>query len=225
MRIYGSVNSYRGCGTSTRLQNLLRGRKASTASYAAKAATSTDLSSLINSNSSTNSTGTSSTIVSETYEKIGTTASDATTHAKKLLDTGKNDLFDEDEGSSDKAVKEIKNLVEDYNSLMEQMQKSGSNTYKAYAKELKAEATTAKSSLVSVGINIKADGTLLIDSDKLKAADLSDLKKIFQGSKSFCAKVSEKCTTINKRAALDKAVSSYTGSTSKTSKTRYNTSV
>lgn len=226
MRIYGSVNSYRGCGSSTRVQNLLRGRKASTASYATKAATSTDLSSLINSNSSTkSSTSTSSTIVSETYENIGTAASDAATHAKKLLDTGKNDLFDEDEGSSDKAVKEIKNLVEDYNSLMEQMQKSGSNTYKAYAKELKAEVTSAKASLVAVGINSKADGTLSIDSDKLKNAELSDLKKIFQGSKSFCAKVSEKLTTVNKRAALDKAISSYTGSASKTSKTRYNTSV
>lgn len=223
MRIYGNINNCRGCGTSTRLQNLMRSRKANTTSYAAKAATSTDLSSLINGNSSTSSsTGISSTIVSETYEKIGTTASDVTTHANKLLDTGKNNLFDEDEGSKDKAVKEIKNFVEDYNSLMEQMQKSGSNTYKAYAKELKAEATTAKLSLAAVGINSKADGTLSIDSDKLKDADLSDLKKLFQGSTSFCAKVNQKCTTVNKRAALDTAISSYTGGTSKT---KYSTRV
>lgn len=223
MRIYGNINNYGVSGTSARLQNLLRSRKTSSTSYSTAAATSTDLASLISSSSSTNSSSSSSsTVVSETYGKIGTAASDTTTHANKLLATGKNNLFDEDESSSEKAVKEIKNFVEDYNSLMTQMQKSGSKTYKAYAKELKEEATSSKSSLEAVGITCNSDGTLSIDSDKLSDADLSDLKKIFQGSSSFCAKVSEKSTTVNKRATLDKAISSYTGSTSKTS---YSTSV
>ena len=216
MRIYSNMNSIRSSGAGARVQNLLRGRRNSSASQVAKATMSTDLSSLIDGNKSTNSsTGTSSTIVSETYEKIGTTAVDVTAHANKLLDTGKNNLFDEDEVSNDKAAKEIKNFVEDYNSLVTDMQKSGSKTYKTYANELKTEVISSKSNLDAVGITCKADGTLSVNSDKLAASKLSDLKKIFQGSKSFCAKVNEKCTTVNKRAALDKAISSFSGSTSK----------
>ncbi|MGE4214736.1 MAG: flagellar filament capping protein FliD [Anaerotignaceae bacterium] len=225
MRIYGNINSYTGrSGTTTRMQSLMRRRKNSGISAATNSATSSvDLSSLLDKSSSTNSSSSdSSTVVSATYEKIGTTASSVTTHANKLLATGKSGLFDEDEESSEKAVKEIKSFVENYNSLMTQMQKSGSKTYKAFAKELKAEATSSKASLEAAGITCKSDGTLSIDSDKLTDTDLSDLKKIFQGSTSFCAKASEKCTTVNKRAALDKAISSYTGSTSKTS---YSTSV
>jgi len=224
MRIYGNINSYRGrSGTTTRLEYSLRRRSGGTSSKKTFATTSTDLSSLLNKSSSTDSsTGTDSTVVSKTYEKIGTAAGDVTTHANKLLDTGKSDLFDEDEKNTDKAVKEIKSLVEDYNSLMTQMQKSGSKTYKAFAKDLKSEAISSKASLEAVGITCKTDGTLSIDSDKLDDAKLSDLKKIFQGSSSFCSKVSEKCSTVTKRAALDKAISSYTGNTSKTS---YNTSV
>lgn len=216
MRIYGNINSFRSSGSGARLQNLFRRRRNSSSYQAANAGISTDLSSLINGNSSTkSSTDTSSNIVSETYEKIGTSAVDVSKHASKLLDTGKNDLFDEDEVSNDKAVKEIKNYVEDYNSLVTQMQKSGSKTYKTYANELKAEVTSAKSNLDAVGITCKADGTLFVNSDKLTNSKISDLKKIFQGSKSFCAKVNEKCTTVNKRAALDKAISSYTGGTSR----------
>lgn len=224
MKIYGNINSYKGRTTNTRLQNLMRRRENSSTSYSASnAAASTNLSSLLNNSSATNaSTTTNATVVSATYEKIGTTASNVTTHVNKLLATGKSDLFDENEESSEKAVKEIKSFIEDYNSLMTQMQKSGSKTYKAYVKELKAEATSSKDSLAEVGVTFKSDGTLSIDRDKLTDADLRDLKKIFQGSTSFCAKVSEKCTTVNKRAALDKAISSFTGSTSKTS---YSTSV
>lgn len=212
MRIYGIINSYKGSGTNTRVQNLMRRRKNSAIHTANNPAMPMDLSTLADkTNSAGSSTG--STAVTAVYDEISTTTNNITSHAKKLLATGKNNLFDDK--NSSKAVKEIKNLVSDYNSLITQMQKSGSKTYEAFVKEFKEVAHSFKAELEGAGITCKADGTLSIDSDKLGSTPLSDLEKLFQSNGNFCAKIDEKTTTVNKRAALDKVISSFSGYTRK----------
>ena len=42
--------------------------------------------------------------------------------------------------------------------------------------------------LREIGITIKGDGTLELDENKLKAADISQVKKLFTGEDGFCQK-------------------------------------
>ena len=49
-----------------------------------------------------------------------------------------------------------------------------------------------------IGITIKGDGTLELDENKLKAADISQVKKLFTGEDGFAKKVSNLSGQIGK---------------------------
>lgn len=215
MRIYGNINNYRSEGMS-RIE-LLR-KKYTGSSSSTKKQSTQGLSSLNKTRASfaaqykKNTTSINTSI----YDEIGTSAKNVNTHTDKLSNTNKGNLFDAKEQDKGKIVNEVKNFVEDYNSLVKQMKKSGSTTYKSLAQDLKSQAVTMESDLSTIGLTCKSDGTLAIDTKKLGNADLKDLKKVFYGEKSFASVITEKCSTIQKRACIDKIVNSSNNSNSST---------
>ena len=52
-------------------------------------------------------------------------------------------------------------------------------------KKLKNYANAENKELREIGITIKGDGTLELDENKLKAADISQVKKLFTGEDGF----------------------------------------
>lgn len=213
MRIYGNINNYRSEGMS-RIE-LLRKKYSGSST---KKQSSQGSSSLNKTRASFAAQYKKSTTATDTsiYDEIGTSAKNVNVHTDKLSNTNKSNLFDAKEPDKGKIVNEVKGFVEDYNSLVKQMKKSGSTTYKSLAQDLKSQAVTMESDLSTIGLTYKSDGTLVIDNKKLENADLKDLKKVFYGEKSFASVTTEKCSTIQKRTCIDKIVNASYNSNSKT---------
>ena len=66
--------------------------------------------------------------------------------------------------------------------------RSGDIVDSNYAKKLKNYANAENKELREIGITIKGDGTLELDEKKLKAADISQVKKLFTGEDGFAKK-------------------------------------
>ena len=66
--------------------------------------------------------------------------------------------------------------------------------------KLKNYANAENKELREIGITIKGDGTLELDENKLKAADISQVKKLFTGEDGFAKKVSNLSGQIGKYA-------------------------
>ena len=83
---------------------------------------------------------------------------------------------------------------------MKRLAQSGDIVDSNYAKKLKNYANAENKELREIGITIKGDGTLELDENKLKAADISQVKKLFTGEDGFAKKVSNLSGQIGKYA-------------------------
>ena len=115
------------------------------------------------------------------YTRMQTAAGQVKSSAEKLLKTGENSIFEQEDTAKAKeqAVEEIKNFVNDYNILMGRLNSSSDNTDTTYRKKLQDIATAGKKELEKVGITIGKNGTLSLDDKKLKEAELADEKSLF----------------------------------------------
>ena len=115
------------------------------------------------------------------YTRMQTAAGQVKSSAEKLLKTGENSIFEQEDTAKAKeqAVEEIKNFVNDYNILMGRLNSSSDATDSTYRKKLQDIAAAGKKELEKVGITIGKNGTLSLDDKKLKEAELSDEKSLF----------------------------------------------
>ena len=138
----------------------------------------------------------------------------------KFLKTDGTSVFDEEDETKlkENVADNIESFVNDYNYLMKRLAQSGDIVDSNYAKKLKNYANAENKELREIGITIKGDGTLELDENKLKAADISQVKKLFTGEDGFAKKVSnlsgqigkyakEKVTELEKSSA--QAISNY----------------
>ncbi len=127
--------------------------------------------------------------LSDTAKKLNSSAS--------AMATGNIDFSDK-EGS----MKSMKSFIEDYNSTIDALQKSGSvdalkqgvnmtNTTKVYAR-----------TLARVGISLGSDNKLTLNEDKYGKAYDTTLKALFSGSYSYAGKIANKASGISRSAAL-----------------------
>jgi hypothetical protein len=148
--------------------------------------------------------------------------------AGKLTATGSKSLFvkkditvtDEKTGEKtttkdydmDSIAKAVKSFVSDYNDLIGSV--SDSDNYSILKKSLMMIQGTASysKSLESVGISIGADNKLTLDEDKLKSADINNIKSLFNGNNSFAYRTSQRAAMIGQETT--KAATSATNYTS-----------
>ncbi len=112
-------------------------------------------------------------------------------YAEKLSDDGKDSLFAKAEASGDTSelVAHITSMVEQYNKTLKDLGSSDSALNKFYGQELKNYASDHSSALQAVGVTRNRDGSLSIQKDALKAADIDSLKAAFGSSSGFSDKV------------------------------------
>ena len=110
-----------------------------------------------------------------------------------------------------KVTAAVQELIDKYNSLVEVMSKTSSSLDEFYKKALKGLPESIKESLEKVGITYNSDGTLEVDSDKLKKADVDSLEKIFGSDSEFMKKLSFVTDRIesNAEANLQSVSSTY----------------
>lgn len=111
-------------------------------------------------------------------------------YADKLTNKDKTSLFAKakESGDTSEIVSNIKGFVSQYNSMMQNLQDSGSRTDNTYMAQLNSIARMNSSELASCGVSRNSDGTLSVDDKKLAAADIDTLQKVWNGSSSFPAR-------------------------------------
>lgn len=127
-------------------------------------------------------------------------------YASKLSDDGKDSLFARAEasGSTAELVENIKGMASAYNKTVKYLNSSDSTLDKFYQQELKSYLSDNADVLKKVGITKKSDGSISIQEDVLKAADLDSLKAAFGSTSGF----SEKVGYVGGRVAQNASVSS-----------------
>lgn len=103
-------------------------------------------------------------------------------------------------------IKEMTNLVTDYNTMIKSMSAESSQVNEVYLKQLKGYFKNAQSDLESLGITQKEDGTLAVDQETLKKADARKIKKILGSSNSFVDDIGKRADNIIANAETSLAV-------------------
>lgn len=148
-----------------------------------------------NTNTKLNSTGTValSTVKSE--------ASDLVTSAKKLTATGKDSLFvSEEKYDADATYKAVSNFVTQYNDTVDALSKVSGTAVKNAGNHMQNMTNIMSKGLSKVGITVGTDGKLTVDEQKFKAADMSKVKALFNGSSSYAGVVSSAAGRVASQA-------------------------
>lgn len=135
-------------------------------------------------------------------------------YGNKLADQSKNSLFAKakESGSNAEIVANIKGLVGQYNSMLGNLRESGTRTDSNYLSQLNSITGMNSSELASCGVTRKTDGTLAVDEEKLAAADLTTLEKVWGGKSGFGGRASlwaDSVETTAERSMEAQASSSY----------------
>ena len=146
-------------------------------------------------NTKANSTGTValSTVKSE--------ASDLVASTKKLTATGKDSLFaSEEKYDADATYKTVSNFITQYNDTVDALSKVSSTAVKSAGNHMQNMTNIMSKGLSKVGITVGTDGKLTVDEQKFKAADMSKVKALFDGSSSYAGVVSSAAGRIASQA-------------------------
>lgn len=135
-------------------------------------------------------------------------------YGNKLADQGKTSLFAKakESGNNAEIAASIKGLVGQYNSMLGNLKESGTRTDNNYLSQLNSISGMNSSELASCGVTRKTDGTLVIDDEKLAAADLETLEKVWGGKSGFASRVTlwaDSVETAAERNMEAQASSSY----------------
>ena len=124
------------------------------------------------------------------YEKLEKAADQLSEAASVFMATGEDSLFSKARESGDN--QDVYNAVEDfvgkYNSTLSALKNTSSTLNDYYSQMLKSAASDNKDALESSGITIAKDGSLSVDKDKLKEADIDTLEKVLGNTKGFTQK-------------------------------------
>ena len=169
---------------------------------------------------SVKSTSTSQTMLEETKENytcMETAAENAMKCLQKLLNTGESSLWGSEESEPktepeiEKIREEIINFTEGYNDIVESLEEEGGTINTMYKKQLHNYIISYKSKLESIGITENKYGKLELDKEKLREAEIENLKELFQGEGNFADKIVDRCEKIKENAEANlKSINSAT---------------
>ena len=151
------------------------------------------------------------------YEKTAGAAANLNKSIEALSDTS---IWNTDskDYSSDSTYDAIANFVSSYNTLLSKTDSVGSTIKNTYGTKLNDLTDKNKEALEAIGITVESDGKLKIDSDKLKQADISEVKKIFGSDSEFIKGVKEQSEEVNnivsQALSIQKSLSSLYNSSS-----------
>lgn len=140
------------------------------------------------------------------YEKLQDAAEALENAAGALGSEKKDSIFEKakQSGDSTEAVKNIKTLIEQYNELKKQLEKDAASPISAYyGRTIKELAVQNSDMLSALGITVGKDGSIAIDENKLKAAKIEDLEKMFGSDSEFIQKLQYLAAHVSDNASAE----------------------
>lgn len=110
------------------------------------------------------------------------------------------DLKDDTDDGSD-IYASVSAFLKTYNNALDSSNASGNSSLQRYAKQLKNLAKEYADELKDIGITVKSDGSLEKNDNLLKAADVSDIRDLFDKDAKFASRASNYAKHINTKAA------------------------
>lgn len=157
-------------------------------------------------NTSTNSTAnrnfiTSSQKSQKFYYDMQYHAKQVGEYAEALKTTEKDSIYDKarESGNTDQIVSNIKSFVKQYNNMLEDLEESGTASDRIFLTQLSGMSNSAERDLELTGVTRMADGTLVVDEEKLEAADVDTLEKVWGGN-GFSSKAAAKAGSVEAAA-------------------------
>lgn len=146
----------------------------------------------------------------ETLTKVKSATDDLKESADKLLTKGSKSVWAEDD--MEKVYSAVNDLVKDYNSVLDTMDKTNSTSILSRAKSMVNNTKVNEKLLSKVGVSINGDNSLSIDKKAFLEADKETVKNLFNGNGSFAYRLSASASMMNYAAEkeADKAAT-YTG--------------
>lgn len=158
------------------------------------------------------SSSTSSTSSTKDKDKSKTVTDASTASAANALYKSIENLGATDMNNSNKenVYKAFSAFVKDYNSLIENTDKSANSNVINQASYLKNIIRNNKSAFSKIGVTVNSDKTLSIDEEKFKDADMSNVKSLFSGAYSTAEKITDKVNSIYRYATQGEALNKKT---------------
>lgn len=162
------------------------------------------------------------------YDKLEKTAGQLSQKADVFMAEGEESLFAKarESGDSQKIYDAVEDFVGWYNDTLAALKNASGTLDDYYSQSLKAAAVENKSALEDIGVTISRDGTLGIDREKLKAADIDTLERVLGKTTGFTKKAAFLAGRIsdNAQANRDSLSSQYSsaGTLSNALGSRYN---
>lgn len=137
---------------------------------------------------------------------------------------GKSDLWKSTDGkyNTDKITSAIKDFAKKYNNTLEQEEKVSSKDVSRQTGFMKSMTNTMSDALSKVGVTVGSDGKLSVDEEKLKSADMNNVKSLFSGSYSYASQIAGKAGGIASAALRNTGLYSNTGSWANSAYGSYN---
>lgn len=104
---------------------------------------------------------------------------------------------------TDAIYKAVKKFADGYNGLMASMGATDSDNISGQVSRMASMTKTYDKLLGEVGIEVGSDNKLTVNEDKVKAADMSTMKTLFNGTTSYAYNVATKASMINVSAASE----------------------
>lgn len=97
----------------------------------------------------------------------------------------------------DAIYKGVKSFADNYNALLKSAGSANSTSITKQAQNMAYAVQTNSNLLSKAGITVGTDGALSVDEEKLKSADISTLKTLFNGNGSLAYRVSANASMID----------------------------
>lgn len=151
-----------------------------------------------------------------TIKELQSTTDDLTASAQKLYTTGSKSVFNKKEvtaedGSSsqqydtDAIYKNVKDFVDNYNSVLEAADKSADSKVQNSVIGMINYTKMESNMLGKLGITIGSDYQLSVDENTFKKADMSVAKSLFNGTGSYAYTIGTKSAMTNSYADMEAA--------------------
>lgn len=93
--------------------------------------------------------------------------------------------------------KKVSQFVESYNDLLDSAEDAEAESVNRAINNLKATTNANAKLLANIGIGIKGDGSLTVDEETFKAADMNTVKSLFNGTGSYGYQVSARASMVD----------------------------
>ncbi len=109
--------------------------------------------------------------------------------------------LDYDKSSREEIYSQVKKMVDGYNAVVKNANKSDIVSISQSVDWMKADSKSMATELKEIGITVGSDGKLALNEDAFSKAELSSVKELFEGSSGFASAVAKRASGIQKLAA------------------------